>query len=114
LLKLATEEKQLRMNEPARIQAEVEERLGAFEPEVEVLAVELAGGGRTPTLRIFLDRSGGVDLELCTRATRHLRDLLRDYNVEVSSPGPERPLTKLDHYHRFMGRRVWGRAGEGG
>lgn len=94
------------MNEPARIQAEVEERLGAFEPEVEVLAVELAGGGRTPTLRIFLDRSGGVDLELCTRATRQLGDLLRDYNVEVSSPGPERPLTKLDHYRRFMGRPV--------
>ena len=29
-----------------------------------------------------------------------------DYGVEVSSPGPERPLTKLDHYRRFLGRRV--------
>ena len=29
-----------------------------------------------------------------------------DYAVEVSSPGPERPLTKLDHYRRFLGRRV--------
>jgi ribosome maturation factor RimP len=96
----------VRTDDRARIQAEVEERLGALEPEVEVLSVEILGGGRSPTLRIFLDRSGGVDLELCTRATRHLRDLLRDYTVEVSSPGPERPLTKLEHYRRFMGRRV--------
>jgi ribosome maturation factor RimP len=106
LLKLAIEEAQLRTDEPARIQAQVEERLGALEPDVEVLAVEIVGGGRSPTLRIFLDRSDGVDLELCTRATRHLRDLLREYTVEVSSPGPERPLTKVEHYRRFMGRNV--------
>src|SRR4029079_16637027 len=76
------------------------------EPDVEVLAADLVGSGRSTLLRIFLDRRGGVDLELCARVTRHLRDLLRDYTVEVSSPGPERPLTKLDHYRRFMGRRV--------
>jgi ribosome maturation factor RimP len=96
----------LRTDEPARIQAQVEERLDALEPGVEVLAVEVIGGGRSPTLRIFLDRSEGVDLALCARVTDHLRELLRDYTVEVSSPGPERPLTKLDHYRRFMGRRV--------
>jgi ribosome maturation factor RimP len=96
----------LRTDDPARIQAEVEERMHTLEPGVEVLAVELVGGGRSPILRIFLDRPEGVDLDLCARATRHLRDLLRDYTVEVSSPGPERPLTKLDHYTRFMGRRV--------
>jgi ribosome maturation factor RimP len=89
-----------------RIQAEVEQRLSQLEPEVEVLAVELIGGRRSPVLRIYLDREGGVDLELCARVTRHLRDLLREYTVEVSSPGPERPLTKLEHYRRFMGRRV--------
>ena len=80
--------------------------MSALEPDVEVLAVEMGGGHRSPILRIFLDRSDGVDLELCARVTRHLRDLLRDYTVEVSSPGPERPLTKLEHYRRFMGRRV--------
>ncbi len=84
----------------------IEQRLLELEPDVEVLAVDLVGGKRTPTLRIFLDRSGGVDLDLCARVTRHLRDLLRDYTVEVSSPGPERPLSKLDHYQRFMGRRI--------
>jgi ribosome maturation factor RimP len=92
--------------DPGRIQADVEQRLSTFEPDVEVLAVDVIGGGRSPTLRIFLDREGGVDLDLCARVTQHLRDLLRDYTVEVSSPGPERPLTKLEHYRRFMGRRV--------
>jgi ribosome maturation factor RimP len=106
LLKLAPEGEQLKTDEPAPIQAEVEERLAELEPDVEVLAVEVLGGGRGRILRIFLDRPSGVDLDLCARVTRHLRDLLRDYTVEVSSPGPERPLTKLEHYRRFMGRRV--------
>jgi ribosome maturation factor RimP len=104
--KPALKDERLRTDDPAGIQAEVESRLGALEPDVEVLAVELIGGRRSPALRIFLDHSEGVDLDLCTRVTQHLRDLLRDYTVEVSSPGPERPLTKLEHYRRFMGRRV--------
>jgi ribosome maturation factor RimP len=105
-LKFATKGEQVKTDEPAPIQAAVEQRLGELEPDVEVLAVEVVGSGRSPILRIFLDRDGGVDLDLCARATRHLRDLLRDYSVEVSSPGPERPLTKLEHYRRFMGRLV--------
>jgi ribosome maturation factor RimP len=88
------------------LRSEIEARLGELEPDVEVLAVEAAGSRRSPTLRIFLDRPGGVDLDLCTRTTHHLRELLRDYRLEVSSPGPERPLTKLEHYRRFMGSRV--------
>jgi ribosome maturation factor RimP len=92
------------------MQAEVESRLAADEPEVEVLAVDMIGSSRSPGLRIFIDRPGGVDLDLCARVTHHLRNLLRDYSVEVSSPGPERPLTKLEHYRRFMGRRVRVRA----
>jgi ribosome maturation factor RimP len=61
---------------------------------------------------VFLDREGGVDLELCARVTHHLRDLLVDYGVEVSSPGPERPLTKVDHYQRFLGSRIRVRTAE--
>jgi ribosome maturation factor RimP len=106
MLKLALEGEQVRTDEPASVRTEVEQRLGELEPDVEVLAVDVVGSGRSPLLRIFLDRDGGVDLDLCARVTRHLRDLLRDYTVEVSSPGPERPLTKLEHYRRFMGRRV--------
>jgi ribosome maturation factor RimP len=106
LLKFAIEGEQVKTDESARIQAEVEQRLAELEPDVEVLAVDQPGGGRGSALRIFLDRPGGVDLDLCARVTGHLRDLLRDYTIEVSSPGPDRPLTKLEHYRRFMGRRV--------
>jgi ribosome maturation factor RimP len=38
--------------------------------------------------------------------TSQLRDLLADYGLEVSSPGPERPLTKPDHFRRYLGRRA--------
>jgi ribosome maturation factor RimP len=96
----------------AALQSRIEDRLSAVEPDVEVLAVELAGSRRSPKLRVFLDRPGGVDLDLCARVTHHLRDLLVDYGVEVSSPGPERPLTKLDHYQRYLGRRIRVRTGE--
>ena len=94
------------MTQTQMLQDEIESRLATVEPDVEVLAVELAGSRRAPKLRLFLDRPGGVDLDLCTRVTQHLRDLLTDYGVEVSSPGPERPLTKLDHYRRYLGHPV--------
>ena len=96
----------------AELQEQIEARLSTVEPEVEVLAVEVIGSRRSPRLRVFLDRPGGVDLELCARVTHHLRDLLVDYGVEVSSPGPERPLTKLDHYQRFLGSRIRVRTAE--
>jgi ribosome maturation factor RimP len=82
---------------------DIETRLAKAEPDVELLAVEQVAAER---LRIFIDRPGGVDLALCERVTRHLRDLLVDYGLEVSSPGPERPLTKPDHFQRFIGRRA--------
>jgi len=94
------------------VQKQVEARLATVEPDVEVLAVERAGSRRSPVLRVFLDRPRGVDLELCARVTHHLRDLLVDYTVEVSSPGPERPLTRLDHYQRYRGSRIRVRTGE--
>lgn len=85
---------------------QVASRLAALEPDVEVLLVEQVGLGRSRALRIFLDRADGVNHEVCVRVTRHLRDLLADYTVEVTSPGPSRPLTKPAHYRRFVGSRV--------
>ena len=84
-------------------QEQIEERLADVEPDVEVLLLEPANAS---TLRLVIDRPGGVDLELCERVTNHLRDLLLETGLEVSSPGPERPLTKPDHFRRFVGRRV--------
>ena len=87
----------------ATVQTQIEERLATAEPEVEVLACEPAGPER---VRLFIDHPNGVDLALCERVTTHLRVLLVDYGLEVSSPGPERPLSKPDHFRRFLGRRA--------
>jgi ribosome maturation factor RimP len=82
---------------------DIEQRLASAEPEVELLACEKVAAER---LRLFIDHPEGVDLALCERVTNHLLDLLVDYALEVSSPGPERPLTKPDHFRRFLGRRA--------
>jgi ribosome maturation factor RimP len=86
-----------------QIQQTVESRLRTEEPTVELLALERPA---TERLRLVIDRQGGVDIALCERVTGLLRDLLESYSLEVSSPGPERPLTKPEHYRRFLGRRV--------
>lgn len=88
-------------NDP--LQTDIETRLAQAEPNVELLALEKVGGDR---LRLFIDHPDGVSLELCERVTNHLRELLVDYSLEVSSPGPERPLTKPDHFRRFLGARA--------
>jgi len=81
----------------------IEERLAAVEPDVDVLLVEQVSGGK---VRLFIDHPDGVNLALCERVTEHLRELLAEYSLEVSSPGPERPLTKPQHFRRFVGRRA--------
>ena len=86
-----------------QIQNTVEDRLRNQEPAVELLALERPASER---LRLVIDRPGGVDIALCERVTNVLRDLLESYALEVSSPGPERPLTKPEHFRRFLGRRV--------
>jgi ribosome maturation factor RimP len=82
---------------------DIQERLSGADPDVELLLVEPAGAGR---LRLFIDHPKGVDLALCERVTRQLSELLEEYSLEVSSPGPARPLVKPDHFRRFVGRRV--------
>jgi ribosome maturation factor RimP len=72
-------------------------------PGVEVLAVELAGPKR---FTVYVDHPQGVDHALCARVTNQLRGYLRQYSVEVSSPGFERPLRKPAHFVRAVGRRV--------
>jgi ribosome maturation factor RimP len=91
------------MTEIADIQTDVEKRLASAEPEVEVLLAERVSA---ETVRVVVDHPDGVSLALCERVTDHLRDLLADFGIEVSSPGPERPLTKPDHFRRFVGRRA--------
>jgi ribosome maturation factor RimP len=55
---------------------------------------------------VFVDHPDGVTLGLCERVTKALPDLRERYTLEVSSPGRERPLTKPDHFRRYLGRRA--------
>ena len=85
------------------IQTEIEDRLAASEPDVEVLLAEVVGG---TTVRLFIDHPDGVTLGLCERVTHALATLRERYALEVSSPGTERPLSKPQHFRRYLGRRV--------
>ncbi|HXP99446.1 MAG TPA: ribosome maturation factor RimP [Solirubrobacteraceae bacterium] len=84
-------------------QSEIEERLAASEPDVEVLLAETLPNG---TLRVFIDHPDGVTLGLCERVTELLSEMRERYALEVSSPGTERPLTKPTHFRRYVGRRA--------
>lgn len=85
-----------------RVEQEIQQRLAEAEPQVELLLCEFNGG----RIRLFIDHADGVDLELCERVTRALSAVREDYALEVSSPGPKRPLTKPDHFLRFIGHRA--------
>ena len=82
---------------------EISQRVESGVPGVEVLALEFAGPDR---FVVYVDHPQGVDHALCARVTDVLRDYLREYSVDVSSPGVERPLRKPEHFSRVVGRRV--------
>jgi ribosome maturation factor RimP len=85
------------------LQTDIEARLAQTAPDVEVLLAEVVGGD---TLRLFIDHPDGVTLDLCERVTHLLPEVREHYALEVSSPGRTRPLTKPDHFRRFLGRRA--------
>jgi ribosome maturation factor RimP len=85
------------------VQDDIEARLAATAPDVEVLLAEVVGGDM---VRLFIDHPDGVTLELCERVTHQLGELRERYALEVSSPGLKRPLTKPAHFRRFLGRRA--------
>jgi ribosome maturation factor RimP len=85
------------------LQREVARLVEGALPGVDVLALELTGKER---FCVFVDHAQGVDHALCERVTNVLRGYLDDYSVEVSSPGPERPLRTRDHFARAVGRTV--------
>lgn len=67
--------------------------------------------GRSGLVRVFIDKPKGVDVEDCARVSHHLTRLFAVENVdferlEVSSPGLDRPLTKLGDFDRFAGQDV--------
>jgi ribosome maturation factor RimP len=78
-------------------------------PGTEVLAVELTSPER---FTVYVDHVQGVDHALCERVTSVLGDYLREYSIDVSSPGLERPLRTPAHFRNAVGRRVAVRTNE--
>ncbi len=79
----------------------------------ELVHVELAGGGRDTVLRVYIDAPGGIALADCEAVSRQVSALLDvedpvpgSYQLEVSSPGLDRPLAKAGDFERFAGHRV--------
>src|SRR2546427_6412260 len=75
----------------------------------EFVNAELSPRGRT--IRIFIDKPAGVDVEDCARVSNHLSHLFAVENVdydrlEVSSPGLDRPLRKPEDFVRFTGSEI--------
>src|SRR5215216_3126990 len=85
------------------LQTEISEQVQERLPDVDVLAVELAGPER---FTVYVDHPEGVDHALCERVTNVLRGYLDRYSVDVSSPGVERPLRKREHFANVVGRKV--------
>jgi ribosome maturation factor RimP len=86
-----------------QLQSEIAQRVEGSLDGVEVLAVELQSPDR---FTVYVDHPDGVDHTLCARVTDVLRDYLREYAVDVSSPGSERPLRKPEHFAGAVGHRV--------
>lgn len=74
-------------------------------PEVELVDTEVRGG-RDGTLTVFVDRPGGVDLDLCAAISRELDEVRDRYGLEISSPGLDRRLARPAHFAAQVGREV--------
>jgi ribosome maturation factor RimP len=85
------------------LQDEIAPAVESRVPGVEVLAVELLSPGR---FCVYINHLDGVDHALCERVTRVLDPYRSDYTIDVSSPGPERPLRKPEHFDGAVGRLV--------
>lgn len=78
-----------------------------------VVAVELLGGAGAATLRVSVDRPGGVSIDDCTRVSRALSAALDEadpipsaYTLEVGSPGMQRPVQRPEDFARFIGCEI--------
>lgn len=87
------------------LEATIEARLAERFPGVELVDLEVRGGP-SAALALFIDRAGGVDLELCAAVSHALDDLRERYSLEVSSPGLDRRLRKPAHFAAALGEEV--------
>ena len=96
---------------PAKVQELVQ-------PAVETLGYELVGieylsQGKHSLLRVYIDSEDGINLDDCERVSHQVSGLLDvedvihgHYNLEVSSPGLDRPLFTKEQFQRYIGKEV--------
>ena len=89
-----------------------------FEPEIiaigyELLGIELNQNGHGSILRVYIDKDEGITVDDCVLVSQQLTGLLDvedpisgNYNLEVSSPGLDRPLFTLDQFKKIIGETV--------
>lgn len=87
------------------LEKEIEAALSGRFPEVELVDLDVRGQP-APTVTLFIDRPGGVDLDLCAAVSQALEGLRERYALEVSSPGLDRRLRKPQHFAAQLGREV--------
>ena len=87
-------------------------------PAVEGLGYELVGiehlpQGKHSLLRVYIDSAEGISVDDCSRVSHQVSGVLEveepikgQFHLEVSSPGIDRPLFKLEHFQRFLGKKV--------
>lgn len=79
----------------------------------ELVGIECVGGGKHTTVRIFIDKPGGITIDDIVELTRQINVVLEVeepikglYTLEVSSPGLERPLFKPEHFKQQIGQKI--------
>lgn len=92
--------------------------LAALEPTaeqngVEIITVEVVGGKKAPTIRVYIDHPDGVSFDVLSSTQAWINDIMDRidpfpgaYTLEVSSPGIDRPLRTADHFARFAGEKA--------
>ena len=80
----------------------------------ELVGIEMLGGAHTPLVRIYVDTlKGGITIDEISTITKHIKSVLevaqfftRDYQLEVSSPGLDRPLFTLEQFRQHLGEKI--------
>lgn len=86
------------------LQDRLQETVSASLPEIEIVEVEL--NEPQEKVVVYIDRPEGVGIEHCEAVTHAIRDEVPDHELEVSSPGIERPLRTAAHFTEHVGERV--------
>lgn len=79
----------------------------------ELIGCELTQQGRRMVFRIFIDKENGVTIDDCSKVSNQINAMFNvedpmqgEYALEVSSPGIDRPLFVIEHYRKYVGKKV--------